>query len=49
MVTNIERPVHHRFNRSAESIAIVNERVAEHPSVPFPRHSQVLGQFYSTL
>ena len=29
VVTNIERPVHHRFARSAKNIAFVSESVAE--------------------
>ena len=33
VVTNIERPVHHRFARSAEIIAIVSESIAEDPIV----------------
>ena len=32
MVTNIERPVHHRFSRSAKNIAILSESVAEEPN-----------------
>ena len=28
-VTNIRRPVHHRFSRLTENIAIVSESVAE--------------------
>ena len=30
--TNIERPVHHRFARSAENIAIVSKSIAEDPN-----------------
>ena len=33
VVTNTEWPVHHRFARSAENIAIVTESVAEDPNV----------------
>ena len=36
VVTNVEKPVHRRFARSArsaENIAIVSESVAKHPSV----------------
>ena len=36
VVTNIERPVHHRFARSAENIAIISESVAEDPNVSIP-------------
>ena len=43
MVTNIERPVHYRFARSAENIAVVSESVAEDPNVWIPRRSQELG------
>ena len=32
MVTNIEKPVHHRFTCSTENIAIVCESVAEDPN-----------------
>ena len=49
MVTNIERPVYHRFARSAENIAIVSESVAEDPNVSIPRRSQELGLSYGTL
>ena len=44
VVTNIERPVHHRFARSAENIGIVSKSVVEDVNVPIPRHSQELGQ-----
>ena len=40
MVTNIKRPVHHRF---FENTAIVSESVAEDPNVSIPRRSRVLG------
>ena len=43
MVTNIEMPVHHRFARSAENIAIVSECVAEDPNDPISLRSQKLG------
>ena len=33
VVTNIARPVHHRFVRSASNIAIISESVAEDPNV----------------
>ena len=39
VITSIERPAHHRFARSAENTAIVNERVAEEPNVLIPRRS----------
>ena len=42
MVTNIERPVHHCFARSAENIVIVSESVAEDPNVSIARRSQEL-------
>ena len=35
MFTNIEMPVHHRFGRSAENIAIVSENGPENPNVSF--------------
>ena len=38
-VTNIVRPVHHRFARSAENIAAVSESVTEDPNVSIPRRS----------
>ena len=43
VVTNIERPVHHRFARSTENIPIVNESVTEDQNVSIPRRSQKLG------
>ena len=43
MVANIERPVHHRFARSAKNIAIVSENLAEDPNVSIPLPSQELG------
>ena len=49
VITNIERPVHRRFARSAEIIAIVSETFAEDPNVSIPRSSQEFGLFYSTL
>ena len=36
VVINIERPVHHRFARSSQNIAIVSESVAENPDVSLP-------------
>ena len=47
--TNIERPVNHRFARSAENIAIASESVAEDPNVSIPRRSQELVLAYGTL
>ena len=38
-VTNIERPVYHRFALSAENIAIVSECVVEVPNMSIPRRS----------
>ena len=35
VVTNIERPMHHRFARSIENIAVVSESVAEDPMCRF--------------
>ena len=49
MVTNIERPVHHRFAGSTENIATVSESVAEETNVKILRHPQELGLFYGTL
>ena len=40
MVSNIERPVHHRFAGSAENIAIISESVAEDPNVSISRRSR---------
>ena len=40
VVTNTEKPLHHRFVHSAENIAIVSENVAEDPNVSIPRRSQ---------
>ena len=42
VLTNIERPVHHRFVHSAENTAIVSESVAEAPKVSIPRRPQKL-------
>ena len=39
LVTNIERPVHHRFARSAQNITIVSESAAEDPNVSIPCRS----------
>ena len=39
VVTNNERPVHHRFVSSAENIAIVYESVTVDPNVSIPRRS----------
>ena len=49
VATNIERPVHHRFVRSAENIAIINESVAEDPNVSILRRSPELELSYCTL
>ena len=49
VVTNIKMPVHHRFARSAEKIAIVRESIAEGPNVSIPRRSQELGLSDGTL
>ena len=46
MVTNIERPVHYRFARSAKKITILSESIAEDPNVLIPRCSQELGLYY---
>ena len=49
MVTNVEIPLHHRFARSGENIAIVSESTAENSNVSIPRRSQKLGLSYGTL
>ena len=49
MFTNIERPVHHRFARYAENIAIVSESVAEDTNVSILRRSQAFFAFRSIL
>ena len=49
VVTNIERPVHHRFACSAENVANVSESFADDPNVLIPRRSQESGLSYSTL
>ena len=49
MVTNIERPVHHRFARSAENITIVSDSIAKDSNVTIPRRSQKLERSYGTL
>ena len=40
VVTNIKRPVHHRFAGSAENIAFVSESVVEDQNVSILCHSQ---------
>ena len=42
VIINIERPVDHRFARSAENIAIVSENDTVDPNVSLPRRSYVL-------
>ena len=49
LVTNIERPVYHRFARSTENIAIISESVAEDPNVSIPPRSQELRLYCGTL
>ena len=49
MVTNIEKPVHHRFSRSTENIPIVSENVADDSIVSIQHHPQELGLFYAIL
>ena len=49
MVSNIERPVRHRFARSSKNIAIVSESVAEDANVSISCRSQELGLSYGTL
>ena len=49
VITNIERPVHHRFARSAENVTVVSESVAENQNVSIPRRFQELRLFYGTL
>ena len=48
VVTNIERPVHYRFGRSAKNIAVVSESVAENPNVSIPRRSPGIELSYGT-
>ena len=48
-ITNIVRPVHHRFARSVENIAAVSESVGEDPNVSISCRSQELGLSYGTL
>ena len=43
VVTNIERPVHYRFPRFPENIAILSKSVAKEPNVAILRRSQQLG------
>ena len=49
MVTDIERPVHHRFVRSAENIAIVSESIDEDTNVLIHHGSEEFGLSYGTL
>ena len=49
MVTDIERPVHHRSARSAENIAVVSKIVAEETNVSIACRSQELGMSYGSL
>ena len=49
VVTNIKRPVHHRFARSAKNIAIVSDNVAEDPNVSISCRSHELGLSYGIL
>ena len=49
VVTNIQRPLHHRFARTAENIAIESEIVAKDPNMSIPCLSHELGLSYSTL
>ena len=49
VVTNVERPVQHRFAHSAENISVINEYVNEDPNVSNPSRSQELGLAYGTL
>ena len=44
MIIKIERNVHHRFARSPENIAIVNENDDEDPNVSITRRFQELGR-----
>ena len=46
VVTNMVRPVHHRFVSYAENITFVTESVAEDPNVSITRRSQELGMSY---
>ena len=49
VVTNIEKPVHHRFAPSGENVAIISESVAEDTNVLLPRRPQALGLSYVTF
>ena len=49
LATNIERPVHHRFARSAENIALVSESVAVGPNVSIPCRFLKLGLSYGAF
>ena len=49
VVTNIERPVNHRFGRSAENTAIVSESVAKTRICQFLRNAQKCGLSCGTL
>ena len=49
MVANIERPVIHRFARSAEYIAVVSESGAEETNVSITCRSQELGLPYGVF
>ena len=49
VVPNIERPVHLRFVRSAENIAIVTESIAENPNISILSLPQKLGLSCGTL
>ena len=42
-------PVHHRFARYAENIAIVSESVVEDPNVSIRHCSHEIGLSYGTL
>ena len=49
VVTNIERPLHYHFVRSAENIAVVSESVAKTMNVLIPRRPQAYIIMYFAL
>ena len=49
VVTNIERPMHHRFAHYAENIAIVDESVAEDPNVSTLRNYDSFSAHYGVF
>ena len=45
-VTDIGRPVHHRFTRSAENIAAASQSVAENQNVNSERYGHMITDFF---